>query len=67
MWISPYAWYRPRLNLIHVPQALRPPQAELDPDAAPDDWANLSDDERAAWIAGRTPTRKRSDTTKETT
>src|SRR6188472_1893489 len=63
-----YAWYRLRLNLIHVPEAIRPAQEELDPDAAPDDWANLSDDERAAWAAGRTPTRRqRTDPTKETT
>jgi hypothetical protein len=54
-----YAWYRLRLNLVHVPEALRPPQEPLDPDAAPDDWASLSDDERAAWVAGRT-TRRRS-------
>ena len=53
-----YAWYRLRLNLIHVPEELRPPQEPLDPDAAPDDWANLSDDERAAWMAGRRPSRK---------
>ena len=53
-----YAWYRLRLNLVHVPEALRPPQEPLDPDAAPDDWANLSDDERAAWMAGRRPSRK---------
>ena len=53
-----YAWYRLRLNLIHVPEEIRPPQEELDPDAAPDDWANLSDDERAAWMAGRAPTRR---------
>ena len=53
-----YAWYRLRLNLVHVPVELRPPQEPLDPDAAPDDWANLSDDERAAWMAGRTPTRR---------
>ena len=52
-----YAWYRLRLNLVHVPEALRPPQEPLDPDAAPDDWASLSDDERAAWMAGRTPSR----------
>ena len=63
-----YAWYRLRLNLIHVPEAIRPPQEELDPDAAPDDWANLSDDERAAWMAGRAPTRKqRTDPAKEST
>jgi bifunctional non-homologous end joining protein LigD len=53
-----YAWYRLRLNLAHIPEALRPPQEPLDPDAAPDDWANISDDERAAWMAGRTPTRR---------
>ena len=52
-----YAWYRLRLNLVHVPEALRPPQEPLDPDAAPDDWASLSDDQRAAWMAGRTPGR----------
>jgi hypothetical protein len=53
-----YAWYRLRLNLVHVPVELRPPQEPLDPDAAPDGWASLSDDERAAWMAGRTPTRR---------
>jgi hypothetical protein len=55
-----YAWYRLRVNLIHVPPELRPPQEELDPDAAPDDWASLSDDERAAWLAGRRSGRGRS-------
>jgi bifunctional non-homologous end joining protein LigD len=50
-----YAWYRLRVNLSHVPEALRPPQEPLDPDAQPDDWANISDDERAAWMAGRRP------------
>ena len=29
-----------------------------DPDAAPNDWASLSDDEREAWLAGRRPSRK---------
>src|SRR3954454_12198046 len=52
-----YAWYRLRLNLIHVPEELRPAQEPLDPDSQPDDWANISDDERAAWLAGRTPGR----------
>jgi hypothetical protein len=42
-----------------VPEALRPPQEELDPDNAPDDWGSLSDDEREAWLAGRKPTRKK--------
>src|SRR4051794_33120043 len=53
-----YAWYRLRLNLIHVPEGIRPAQEELDPDAAPDDWGSLSDDERSAWLAGRKPSRK---------
>jgi DNA ligase D-like protein (predicted polymerase) len=48
-----YAWYRLRLNLTHVPEALRPPQEPLDPDAEPDDWASISDDQRAAWLASR--------------
>ena len=50
-----YAWYRLRVNLVHVPAELRPAQEPLDPDAQPDDWANISDDERAAWMAGRRP------------
>jgi DNA ligase D-like protein (predicted polymerase) len=54
-----YAWYRLRVRLTNVPEALRPAQEELDPDAAPDDWGNLSDDERAAWLEGRKPTRKK--------
>src|SRR3954451_1408217 len=53
-----YAWYRLRLNLIHVPEDLRPEQEPLDRYAAPDDWGSLSDDERAAWLAGRKPTRR---------
>src|SRR5215213_4969384 len=61
-----YAWYRLRLNLTHVPEELRPPQEPLDPDAAPDDWANLSDDEREAWMAGRRPSRRARDAAEET-
>jgi bifunctional non-homologous end joining protein LigD len=30
-----YVWYRLRVNLIHVPEDLRPPQEELDPDYNP--------------------------------
>jgi bifunctional non-homologous end joining protein LigD len=30
-------WYRLRVNLVHVPEALRPPQEPLDPDFDP--WA----------------------------
>lgn len=32
-------WTRIRINLEHVPEALRPPQEALDPDDTPDDWA----------------------------
>ena len=31
-------WTRIRINLEHVPEALRPAQEPLDPDDAPDDW-----------------------------
>jgi DNA ligase D-like protein (predicted polymerase) len=33
-------WTRIRLNLQHVPEALRPVQQALDPDEQPDDWAD---------------------------
>ncbi len=42
-------WYRLRVNLIHVPEALRPPQEPLDPDYDP--WASITPEERAAWEA----------------
>ena len=36
-----HTWTRIRLNLQHVPEALRPPQEALDPDDAPrNPWAN---------------------------
>jgi hypothetical protein len=31
-------WTRTRINLQHVPEALRPAQGPLDPDAMPDEW-----------------------------
>jgi DNA ligase D-like protein (predicted polymerase) len=34
-------WTRIRVNLQHVPEALRPPQEPLDPDAPPDGWAQF--------------------------
>ena len=42
-------WYRLRVNLIHVPDDLRPPQEPLDPDYDP--WASITPEERAAWEA----------------
>jgi bifunctional non-homologous end joining protein LigD len=35
-------WTRIRINLEHVPEALRPPQKALDPDDAPNGWGSLS-------------------------
>jgi DNA ligase D-like protein (predicted polymerase) len=40
-----YVWYRLRVNLIHVPEALRPPQEPLDPDYDP--WAGYEWPDRA--------------------
>ena len=37
-----HTWTRVRVNLQHVPIALRPPQEALDPDTPPDDWSSLS-------------------------
>ncbi len=55
-----YVWYRLRVNLIHVPEGLRPEQEPLDPDYDP--WADVSPVERAAWqdaMAGRRAARRR--------
>ncbi|MEZ5287262.1 MAG: non-homologous end-joining DNA ligase [Vicinamibacterales bacterium] len=35
-------WTRIRVNLQHVPEAVRPSQEALDPDETPDDWAGVS-------------------------
>jgi hypothetical protein len=35
-------WTRIRVNLEHVPEALRPPQEALDPDAEPQHWPEVS-------------------------
>ena len=45
-----HTWTRIRVNLQHVPAALRPAQEPLDPDDAPDDWS--------AWISARESRRK---------
>jgi hypothetical protein len=44
-----HTWTRIRVNLQHVPSEIRPPQEALDPDDAPNDWANVSEAEREAW------------------
>ncbi len=43
-------WTRIRVNLIHVPEADRPPQEPLDPDYDPMTEYNEAD--RAAWLGG---------------
>src|SRR5688572_5747478 len=45
-----HTWTRIRINLEHVPEALRPPQGPLDPDDAPKGWDRAS---------RRTPSRAR--------
>lgn len=47
-----HTWTRIRLNLQHVPGAIRPPQEALDPDEAPDDWRAVA--ERAVTAPGAT-------------
>ena len=37
-------WTRIRVNLQHVPVDVRPAQEPLDPDAAPNEWGNVSED-----------------------
>jgi bifunctional non-homologous end joining protein LigD len=49
-------WYRLRVNLVHVPDELRPPQEPLDPDYDP--WASITPAERAAWEAAETARRQ---------
>jgi hypothetical protein len=51
-------WTRVRINLQHVPEALRPVQEPLDPDDMPDYWANVTDEERAAWESHRRAKRR---------
>jgi hypothetical protein len=47
-------WTRIRVNLQHVPEALRPPQEPLDPDAAPKmPWDDATPDQKAAWRRAR--------------
>jgi bifunctional non-homologous end joining protein LigD len=48
-------WTRIRVNLQHVPAALRPAQEALDPDDPPDDWTAFS----ARGAPRRTPSRAR--------
>ena len=36
------SWTRTRLNLRHVPEAIRPPQEALDPDDTPNEWASAA-------------------------
>ncbi|HEV3141793.1 MAG TPA: non-homologous end-joining DNA ligase [Vicinamibacterales bacterium] len=47
-----HTWTRVRVNLQHVPENIRPPQEELDPDAAPNEWNE--------WTAGPKGGRRKS-------
>jgi bifunctional non-homologous end joining protein LigD len=49
-------WYRVRVNLIHVPEADRPPQEPLDPDYDP--WAGYEWPDRAGQL-DRAPRKKK--------
>ncbi len=53
-----YVWYRLRVNLTHVPEALRPPQEPLDPDYDP--WAGYEWPDQAGQT-DRAPRQSRSD------
>jgi bifunctional non-homologous end joining protein LigD len=55
-------WYRVRVNLIHVPEADRPPQEKLDPDYDP--WAGFEWPDRSGQLE-RAP-RKRSSARRST-
>ena len=43
-------WTRIRVNLQHVPEALRPAQEALDPDDTPNEWASR----RSGYLAPKT-------------
>ena len=50
-----HTWTRIRVNLEHVPEALRPAPEPLDPDETPDDWSGAAGREPP----GRQPSRRR--------
>ena len=50
-----HTWTRIRVNLEHVPEALRPAQEPLDPDDAPKGWGPP---DRAAGVTGKRSTRR---------
>jgi len=51
-----HTWTRIRINLQHVPAAIRPSQEPLDPDDAPDEWNHVSG--AAEWRRTRSRARK---------
>ena len=53
-----HTWTRIRVNLQHVPEALRPAQEALDPDETPDDWSGVSESDRQG-APRRRPSRAR--------
>ena len=59
-----HTWTRIRLNLQHVPEAIRPPQEALDPDTGPDvaaewaEWAARRGEDVTTWRRTRARARK---------
>jgi hypothetical protein len=48
-------WTRIRVNLQHVPEALRPAQEALDPNDTPNEWAHVDPE---VWSTHRSRLRK---------
>jgi DNA ligase D-like protein (predicted polymerase) len=52
-------WTRIRINLQHVPEAIRPSQEALDPDDDVNDWADVTPEQIAEWKKMQASKRKR--------
>jgi bifunctional non-homologous end joining protein LigD len=55
-----HTWTRIRVNLQHVPEALRPPQEALDPDSGPDgsEWIKAKSTTKHTKVEGHEPDQK---------
>jgi hypothetical protein len=52
-------WTRIRVNLQHVPEAIRPQQEALDPDDVVNEWADATPEQIAEWKTLQASKRKR--------
>jgi bifunctional non-homologous end joining protein LigD len=52
-------WTRIRINLQHVPEAIRPPQEALDPDDDVNDWSDVTPEQLAEWKRMQASKRKK--------